>query len=449
MSGIIGVFSTKKNNIVDSLFYGLAALQHRGEGAAGITIAKSNGEMLTKTGVSLVYYLFKDEMAFLKAIEPFAGIGHVLYEDTSGVQPTEKESKKYKIIFAFDGVLMGLKGKQDIAARNIFLEALEKKNDIFKAAKVFMEKLSGMGSYCVACLIKKGKEIKLVAMRDPRGIKPFCVGKKPGEYIVASESKGLYGAGASLVRDIQPGEVVVISKEGIRSKVVKKEKHMHCAFEWVYFADPTSIIEGKNVYFARKALGNMLAKKYDIDADMVIASPDSGRGVAIGFAQGSGLPFEEAVIKNPGAKRTFQVENPDERKTAARAKFFINKEVVRGKKVVLGDDSIVRGTVLRDGTIAKLKVCKTKKVHVIISCPPLCFPCFKDPGGTNYAAYGMYKVPVEKIGKKIAEKLGSDGVYYPTVPMLEKAIDHKGLCMACLNGIYPVKKQYLKKKTAE
>ena len=446
MSGIIGVLSRKKDNIVESLFYGLAALQHRGEGGAGISIAKDSGDILTKTGVNLVYYLLKDEIDFLKAIEPRAGIGHVLYEDTAGLQPIEKESKKYKVVFAFDGVLMGIKGRHDVVARNVFLEALEKKNDIFKAAKIFMSKFSGAGSYCIIALVKKGSDVSLVAIRDPKGIKPLCFGRRGAEYVVASESKGLYGAGANLVRDINPGEVLVISKKGVRSRIVRKEKHMHCAFEWVYFADPTSIIENKNVYFARKALGDLLAQKYKIDADMVIASPDSGRGVAIGFAQRSGLPFEEAVIKNPGAKRTFQVENINERKKAAKAKFFINKEVVKGKKVVLGDDSIVRGTVLRDGTIFKLKVCKAKKVHVIISCPPLCFPCFKDPGGTNYAAFGMYKIPVEKIGKKIAKNLGSDGVYYPTVPMLEKAICHKGLCMACLNGIYPVNKKYLKKE---
>jgi len=446
MSGVIGVYSTKKNNIAESLFYGLTALQHRGESGAGISVAKENGDILTKGGVGLVYYLFKDELELLKAVEPCAGIGHVLYEGTTSIQPTEAPGKNYKIVFAMDGVLMGLKGKHDIIARDMFLNALEKEKNIFKASRIFMNKLSQTGSYCIVLLVKKGSNVMLVAMRDPKGIKPFCLGKRGNEYMVSSESKGLYGAGAKLIRDVEPGEVIVISKKGIKSKVVRKEAHMHCAFEWVYFADPTSIIEGKNVYFVRKKLGEMLAEKYNLDVDVVISSPDSGRGVALGYSQKAGVPFEEAVIKNPGAKRTFQVESPDERKKAARSKFFINKDVVRGKRVALGDDSVVRGTVVRDGTIHKLKICKTKKVYCIISCPPLCFPCFKDPGGTNYAAYGLFSLPVEKIGEIVAKKLGADAVCYPTVPMLQQAIGHNGLCRACMDGKYPVKKSFVKKK---
>jgi len=446
MSGVLGVFSTAKNgNIADALFYGLTALQHRGEAGAGISIAKDGDDLLTKDGTELVYYLFKDELSLLDAVEPYAGIGHVLYESTEGLQPTEASGRRYKIAFAMDGVLLGVEGKHDVYAKKIFLEALERQKDIFKASKTLMNKLAGKGSYCITALVKDKREVKLVAMRDPMGIKPFCFGRIDSQLLVSSESKGLYGAGARLVRDIEPGEVIVISKKGMRSRIMKKEPHMHCCFEWVYFADTTSVIEGKNVYFVRKKLGEMLADKYKIDTDVIVASPDSGRGVALGFAQRSGVPFEEAVIKNPGAKRTFQVEDPEERKKAARAKFFINKEVVRGKRVGIGDDSIVRGTVVRDGTIKKLRICKAEKVYCIISCPPLCFPCFKDPGGTNYAAFGMYKMPVEKIGRKVAKKLGADGVCYPTVPMLEQAIGHKGLCMACLNGIYPVARKYIKK----
>jgi len=446
MSGVIGVFSAKKNNIAESLFYGLTGLQHRGESGAGISVAKDNCDIMTKGGVGLVYYLFKDELELLKAIDSSAGIGHVLYEDTGSIQPTETSGKNYKIAFAMDGVLMGLKGKHDIVARDMFLGALEKEKDIFRASGIFMKKLSGRGSYCIVSLVKKGSKVSLVAMRDPKGIKPFCLGKKGNEYIVSSESKGLYGAGARLIRDVEPGEVIVISKKGIKSKIVRKEPHMHCAFEWVYFADPTSIIEEKNVYFVRKKMGEMLADKYRLDVDVVIASPDSGRGVAIGYSQRAGIPFEEAVIKNPGAKRTFQVENPSERNKAAMSKFFVNKDVVRGKKIAIGDDSIVRGTVIRDGMINKIKICKAKKIYCIISCPPLCFPCFKDPGGTNYAAYGLFRVPVEKIGKFVARKLGADAVCYPTVSMLQQAIGHNGLCRACLDGKYPVKKKFLKKK---
>jgi amidophosphoribosyltransferase len=160
--------------------------------------------------------------------------------------------------------------------------------------------------------------------------------------------------------------------------------------------------------------------------------------VALGYAQARGLPFEEAVVKNPGAKRTFQVEDPEERARAARAKFFINRDVISGRRVALGDDSIVRGTVVREGTIAKLRRAGATQVHLIISCPALCYPCFKDPASKAYAAYGLQSLAAEEVGRRVAQRLGADGVCYPSVAMLQEAIGHEGLCRACMDGVYPI-----------
>lgn len=446
MSGVFGVFSSEEKSVMDTLFYGLTALQHRGEQASGMAIpgrTSSQRKILIKKGAGPIYDFFKDEVEFLQAINPHMGIGHALYEATGNIQPTHGQSAHYELALAMDGIILGFREKHDIVVRDLLLGALEKHRDIYQAAGELMEELADRGSHNLVVLIRQGDGFKLVAMRDPKGIKPLCLGRKEGKYIVASESKGLDGVEAELIRDIEPGEVVVLSKAGLESKQVKASDHAHCAFEWVYFADPTSVIEGRNVYLVRKALGRHLAEKYPLDVDVVIASPDSGRGVSLGFAQARGIPFEEAVVKNPGAKRTFQVEDPEERKMAARAKFFIIKEMIAGRKVALGDDSIVRGTVIRDGMIYKLRSSGAREVHVLISCPALCYPCFKDPASKVYAAYGMHHMPVEEIGRKVAANLGADSVCYPSVEALEEAIGHPGLCRACMDGQYPVARRFL------
>jgi len=446
MSGVFGVFSCENRSVMTSLFYGLTALQHRGEEACGMAIPGQTGSLrriLVKKGPGPIYDFFKDEVEFLHAINPQLGIGHALYEATGNIQPTHGQTQDYELALAMDGVILGFRDKHDVVAKDLLLGALEKHRDIYRAAEEVMEELGDRGSHNLVVIIREAEEFKLVAMRGPRGIKPLCLGKKGGEYIVASESKGLDGAEAELVRDIEPGEVVVLSQAGLEARKVKESEHAHCAFEWVYFADPTSVIEGRNVYLVRKELGRRLAEKYPLDVDVVIASPDSGRGVSLGFAQARGIPFEEAVVKNPGAKRTFQVENPEERKKAARAKFFIIKEMIQGKRVALGDDSIVRGTVIRDGMIYKLRNSGAREVHVLISCPALCYPCFKDPASRAYAAYGMHGMAVEEIGRKVAANLGADSVCYPSVEALEQAIGHPGLCRACMDGRYPVARQFL------
>ncbi len=451
MSGIVGVYSVDGKSVSDELWAGTVALQHRGEEGCGVSLARNDG-FYTNKARQLAYYFFRDNTDGLKGLRemaPNAAIGHTLYENSGGLQPVEEWGEKYVISVTMDGVLLGFGGKNDSVMRALFSRYLDETKNIPDAVEKLMGKLEGRGSYCVASLVKNNRGTSLVAFRDPKGIKPYCLGKKDEKFIVASESKALDGIEADFIRDIEPGEVIVMSEEGLESRVLVSRKHAHCFFEWIYFADPTSTIEGKNVYEARKELGRRLARRYadKVDVDLVMASPDSGRGVAIGFHQelskikGEFIPYEEGSVKNPGAKRTFQVEDREERNLAAKVKFFMNKDIVKGKKVAVGDDSIVRGTVFRDGMIYKLRKAGAEKIYPIISCPALLHACIKDPKGTDFAAYGL-NGSVEELGEQVAKKLNADFVCYPTQQEMRESIGLDDLCEACIDGVFPVNEQF-------
>ncbi|MDD5192226.1 MAG: hypothetical protein PHH54_05425 [Candidatus Nanoarchaeia archaeon] len=455
MSGIVGVYSVDGKNVADELLMGVVALQHRGEEGCGISVERKPG-FYTPKERKLAYYFFRDFFGGLKGLREktssFA-IGHTLYEDSGGLQPVEEWGEKHLISVAMDGVLLGFGGKNDSVMRALFSRYLDETSDFYDAGNKLMEKLRGKGSYCVVSLVKDkdGGDTSLVAFRDPKGIKPYCLGKKEDKYIVASESKSLDGIEADFIRDIEPGEMIVINKNGLSSKKLVEDKHAHCFFEWIYFADPTSVIEGKDVLEVRKELGRRLARRYvsRVDVDLVMASPDSGRGVAIGFQQELSkiknrfIPYEEAAIKNPGSKRTFQVENEEERKLAANVKFFMNKKVVQGKNVAVGDDSIVRGTVFRDGMIYKLRKSKAEKIYPIISCPALLHACITDPRGRNFAAYGL-KGTIEEIGEQVAKEINADFVCYPTVKDMIESVGLEDICKACIDGEFPVNEEFWK-----
>lgn len=453
MSGIFGAYSMDGKNVAEELFIGTVALQHRGEEGCGITLFSENDGFYTIKDRQLAYYFFRDKTSELKGLKernPRAAIGHTLYENTGGLQPVEEPGKNHVISLAMDGILLGYMGKNDSVMRALFSRALDDSGNIFTAVEKIMWEFQGRGSYCVAALVRNKEGVSLVAFRDPKGIKPYCFGRKRDKYLVASESKALDGVEAEFIRNIEPGEVMVISNKGLESKILISEKHRHCCFDWVYFADPTSIIEGGNVYEVRKELGRRLARRHAErigDVDIVTASPDSGRGVAIGFQQELSrlknrfIPYEEASIKNPGAKRTFQVEDLQERKLAARVKFFMNRSVVFGKNVAVGDDSIVRGTVFRDGMIYKLRKAGARKIYPIISCPALLHACIKDPKGTDFAAYGL-EGSVEEVGEKVAKKINADFVCYPTQEDMRAAIGVSDLCEACIDGKFPVNEEF-------
>jgi amidophosphoribosyltransferase len=486
MSGIIGVYSVDGNNIFEELSYGLIALQHRGDRGFGFCVdnqdSDPNNWFLHESGRGLVFYDMvqnnPEKIKELSERKPTVGIGHTLYEKTGGLQPRGTWNiKGYDMMVAMDGVLLGYPARDEVVMRAIVSKSLSEADDFFKAGELIMEEFDGRGPYNVVANIRdyRNGEYYLVAFRDPKGIKPMCLGCNGDKYIIASESKIFQNIDADFVRDVEPGEMIVISKKGMKDRVLVRQDHAHCAFEWVYFASPVSDIEGKNVYLVRKKLGESLAKRYpDVDIDQVICSPDSGRGVATGFQQALNrrrlqdiiensrgmknkkeiikylesdlqdafVPFEEGVEKNPTAPRTFQIEEPILREIASRTKFYFNEQVLKDKKSGVGDDSIVRGSVFKYGMAPKAKRLGAKTFGAIISCPPLSHACVKDPGGKTFAALGL-RGPVEKIGERVAEDIGLDFVLYPTEEDLDKAIGFTDTCKACFNGKYPVKKEFL------
>jgi amidophosphoribosyltransferase len=455
MSGIFGVYSLNGDNVADELLMGTVALQHKGEEGCGVSLER-DGKFYTNKSRQLAFYFFRDKTNSLNGLRwsnPKSAIGHTLYENKGGLQPIEKKGENHHLSLAMDGILLGFDGKNDTKMADLFSKYLDNTNDFYKAGEKVMKDLKGRGSYCVTSLVKNDQGVSLVAFRDPKGIKPYCLGQKESKeslkYIVSSETKGLEGVEADFIRDIRPGEMVVINKKGLNSKSLIEEDHTHCFFDWIYFADPTSVIEGRDVLEVRKELGRKLARRYAerLDVDLVMASPDSGRGVAIGFQQelskikGSFIPYEEAVVKNQGAKRTFQVEDEEQRRLAANVKFFMNKRIVEGKNVAVGDDSIVRGTVFRDGMIYKLRRANAGKIYPIISCPALVHACISNPTGKNFVAYGL-EGSVEDIGEQVAKKLNADFVCYPTTKDMVDAVGLEDLCKACIDGVFPVDKKF-------
>ncbi|MEM0465088.1 MAG: hypothetical protein QXW97_00100 [Candidatus Pacearchaeota archaeon] len=463
MSGVFGVYSIEELSVADEILIGTVALQHRGEEGCGISLKlKDKSEFFTRRANKLAYYFFKEDIGnkrftgldVLREMKPIAAISHTLYEDSGGLQPIEIGGENHVISLAMDGVLLGYMGKNDSVMRLKFSTHLDNTKNIFSAVERIMMDFRGRGSYCVAALVRdRHDNVALVGFRDPRGIKPLGLAKKKYKYMIMSENKAAEAVESDFFRDIEPGEAVVVSKKGIETKKLFDEEHSHCFFEYIYFADPTSVIEGKSVYEVRKELGRILARKYVEkikDVDLVMASPDSGRGVALGFQQelfnltGKYVPYEEVAIKNPGAKRTFQVEDESERRLAAMLKFFLNTHIINGKKVAIGDDSIVRGTVFRDGMIYKLRKAGAVEIYPIISCPPLVYSCIKDIKGTSFIAHGL-DGDLDKIGNEVAKKIGATFVCYPSEQDMRKALSLEDICAGCVNGNFPVNEIFLNK----
>jgi amidophosphoribosyltransferase len=478
MSGIISLYSLDKKNIAQDLFDGAVSLHNRGENGYGVGLVDLDDRDVFRhiKGPGLAYDGLKGSLKEIHDLASYAGIGHTLYKERNNFQPVKAWSTDYIISMAMDGVLLGFRGKDDSVMASLFSDCLKEKRDFFTAGEMLMEYLDGRGAYNVVSLIRNGDDLYNVSFRDPKGIRPMCLGKKGNTYVVASESKELDSVEADFIRDLEPGEMVIISnaiKDGIKSKVLKRDEHAHCSFEWVYTAGPTSNIEGKNVGHVREMLGGMIAMRHDIGEDIHASSPDSGRGAMAGYHQtrtemkikrildeaikiddlgamrkylekelpGLIVPLKEAIIKNQGARRTF-LSSKKEKDLSTRGKFFINSEIVNGKKVLVIDDSIVSGNVTKKGTARKMYKSGASALYFATSCPPLVKPCFKDDPNRELAARGM-SGSAEEIGRQVAKELGVDEVFYPTIGDLKEAIGLPDLCTACFGGEYPVKEEFL------
>jgi len=433
-----GIFASVAENAPKKAYYALIALQHRGQESAGISVWKHR--IRTVAGHGLVSEVFRNgEIARLKSK---LAIAHVRYS-TSGslteTQPLEAVCCGKTIAIAHNGTLtnflplrrryerLGVEFRHSVDSELLgvsFLWHLRRTGDEFEAMKAVFEEVKG--AYSVAFLF----DGKIVVARDPVGFRPLSYGAGDGHYF-ASEDSALR-LFVDDVRDVRPGEVFLLSEDGIESRVIATEEHHGCVFEYIYFARPDSTIDGVNVYLARVRMGQELAKESPADGDVVIAVPDSGRAAALGFSQVSGLPYSEGLIKNRYIGRTFITPGQFYRELKVKLKLSPVREVIRGRSVVLVDDSIVRGTTMKR-IVAMLRDAGAREVHVRIASPPIRHPCYMGIDiPTRHeliAAFGGVE--------KVKEAIGADSLAYLSVDGLKKAVGRRDLCLACLTGEYP------------
>lgn len=443
--GVLGIYNEKEDpGISKKVYYGLFALQHRGQESAGIA-ATSGDNINYHKGLGLVSEVFDDDV--LNKLKGNIAIGHVRYA-TSGTntlanaQPLVVRYKKGSLAVCHNGNLVNAYSLREKLENDgavfqttvdseiiAFLMARENQGNLLQAAKTCMEKLRG--SFAVVMMT----EDSLIGMRDPKGIRPLCLGKMGKSYLIASESCAFDTIGAEFVRDIKPGEIVVIDRDGIKSTKVKQEKVSHCIFEFVYFARPDSTIDGKNVYISRWKAGKQLAKEHPVDADLVIGVPDSGNVSAMGYSESSGIPSAIGLIKNKYVGRTFIEPDQESRMLGVRLKLNVMKEVICGKRIIMVDDSIVRGTTSSQ-IVKMLRDAGAKEVHVRISSPPIMHSCyFGIDTSTRKELIGAQQEIDE-----ICDYIGADSLGYLSIEGLIKStsIARDRFCLGCFLGEYPI-----------
>ncbi|MFW9921872.1 MAG: amidophosphoribosyltransferase, partial [Candidatus Thorarchaeota archaeon] len=373
-----------------------------------------------------------------------------------GVQPFVMQTRTMKMAISFNGTIANFDAVKDFlmgkgyrfshdtdteVIGKLLDYALEIENgDMTKACKILINELDGAYSLLIAT-----NRNEIIALRDPLGFKPLCYGKtKDGDLIVASETIGLTINGATFENDVKPGEMLIITDKGFKRKLlVKEERAAHCMFEWVYFARPDAIMDGISAYEARERIGKALGKLFNergYEADIVVPIPDSGRIAAIGFSKETGIEYSEALIRNRYVGRTFIMPRQAAREEAVRLKLNVMTNLVKDKRVVLVDDSIVRGTTSK-GIIKMIRDAGATEVYFAISCPKLINPCFM---GTDFPTEREL-IACGRTDEMIAELIGVDAVIYNTVPLLVNSIgfdswpENNNLCLACLTGDYPLK----------
>lgn len=429
-----GIFAAKTENAGKKAYYALMALQHRGQESAGISTWQDS--IKTYKGLGLVPEVFKNGIPDSKL-----AIGHVRYSTFGGLkeaQPLEVECCGRKLSLAHNGTLTnymllrreyerkGFKFKTSVDSELLgisFLRHYSESGDEFEAMKRVFEEVKG--AYSLAFLF----DGEILVARDPLGFRPLSYGSGEGVYFASEDSALSMFSGE--VRDVKPGEVFLIG-DYMERRVLMKRAHAHCVFEYIYFARPDSNIERRNVYMTRIEMGKQLAREDCVNADVVIAVPDSGRSAAIGYSMESGIPYEEGLIKNRYIGRTFIMPSQELRSLNVKLKLSPVKEVIRDKKVVLVDDSIVRGTTMRH-IVAMLKDAGAKEVHVRISSPPIKHPCYM---GIDIPSRHELIASWKSI-ELIRRSIGADSLRYLSIKGLKKAVGLEDLCMACLDGIYP------------
>ena len=447
--GVFGIVSNDDIDVASDIGYGLIALQHRGQESAGIVVCDTKGPLgniCIHRGMGLVSEVFdKHAMSTLRGN---IGIGHVRYSTTGesrveNAQPVFLNYLKGTLALAHNGNIINadnirqeliscgakFSGTTDseVIAYKIAVERLNS-NSIEEAVIKVAKSLKG--GYALLILSPQ----KLVGVRDPLGLKPLCLGKRGDDYILASESAAIISVGGEILRDIEPGEIVTVSEGKIESDYsLRQEKRAHCIFEYIYFARQDSVMDGISVHTARLKGGAAIARRFPVEADIVTGVPESGIPAAVGYAEESGIPFKLAFYKNSYVGRTFIKPTQKERKSAVAMKLSLIENVVKDKKVVLIDDSIVRGTTISN-LIKMMRKAGAREVHVRISSPPFLYPCYYGTDVPDNSELIANKLTKDEICKFI----GADSLEYMEVDDLHKMTGDLPLCKACFDNSYPV-----------
>lgn len=447
--GVFGMFNPNGDDVAQYIYYGLSSLQHRGQESCGIAVSDTSGpkgNVDVHKGMGLVSEVFKEST--IASLKGNLGVGHVRYSTTG--EPSLNNAQPL--------VLNYIKGTLALAHNGNLVNTEELRNELAMNGAIFQTTTdSEVIAYYIArervhsatveeAILKTAAKIrgayglviasprKLIGVRDPLGLKPLCLGMKDDSYILASESCALTAIGAHFVRDIRPGEIISITKDGISSNYeLCQQKQAHCIFEYIYFARLDSTLDGISIYESRIRAGEALAKAYPVDADIVAGVPDSGLAAAQGYSKESGIPFTNIFYKNSYIGRTFIKPTQKERETSVRLKLSVLEAAVKDKNIVLVDDSIVRGTTIAN-LIHSLKQAGAKSVHVRISSPPFLYPCYF---GTDVPS-NRQLIASSHSTEEIRQLIGADSLGYMKIEDLQSTVGDLPLCKACFDNIYPM-----------
>lgn len=426
MSGIVGV--TRDNNLpaANIILYGLYALQHRGQEDAGIAVLEGN-EVHIRKGTGQVSGIFRDDV--VKSLPGSRGLGHVKYGEykdydlRQAILPDEYQIRGTNCLISVDGNILN-KGFS-------LYEMTKNLSGKVEVASGYLATLKGAfaGIYM--------DRYKTIAFRDQLGLKPICVGRLDNGYIFASETCAIDSCGAILIKMLEPGELAIVKENNIEFiKYAKEEEKKSCLFEMIYVSRPDSYMDGTSIYQARHKMGRELYHECPTDADIVMGAPDSGLVAAIGYAEASNTPYKDGIIKNRYVGRTFINSDDDSRTKDIYIKLNPIGEVLKDKRIILVDDSIVRGSTSRR-TIKMLRDAGAKEIHVRISAPPVLHTCNLSLDLTDQNSLAMHENSVEEL----RDQIGADSLYFLSLEGLKKSCDDTGFCDNCFTGNYPIKEE--------
>ena len=450
--GVFGIYDFDGNDVASTIYYGLFALQHRGQESCGIAVNDTEGpkgRVSVKKGMGLCNEVFEPE--HLEQLHGNLGVGHVRYSTAGSstrenAQPLVLNYIKGTLAMAHNGNLVNtpqLRRELEYSGA-IFQTTIDSEVIAYHIARARVEVPTVEAAVAEAMKKLKGayslvimSPRKLIGARDPFGFKPLCIGKRDNAYILASETCALETIGAQFVRDVEPGEIVTITSKGISSNremcLPDPSKEARCIFEYIYFARPDTVFDGVSVYRSRIQAGRFLAMDSPVEADVVVGVPESGNAAALGYSMESGIPYGTAFVKNSYVGRTFIKPKQSSRESAVRIKLNVLREAVNEKRVVMIDDSIVRGTT-SDLIVHMLREAGAKEVHVRISAPPFLHPCYF---GTDIPSEDQL-IAHNRTVEEIRQILGADSLPYLRLERLSQMTEGLPICTACFSGDYPI-----------